>query len=116
MISTHYGIIKEGNLIEQVSRESLEKKCKDYFQIEVDDTKRALSIVMEHEPGIQAEVCDKHIIRFYHIKDGAGLNRILLENGLKLYASGFHHMDLEEYFLNRMDCMDTEKKEEGENA
>ena len=59
---------------------------------------------------------DKHIIRFYHIKDGAGLNRILLENGLKLYASGFHHMDLEEYFLNRMDCMDTEKKEEGENA
>lgn len=115
-ISTHYGIIKEGSLIEQVSRESLEKKCKDYFQIEVDDTKRALSIVMEHEPGIQAEVCDKHIIRFYHIKDGAGLNRILLENGLKLYASGFHHMDLKEYFLNRMDCMDTEKKEEGENA
>ena len=35
-IATHYGIIKEGSLVEQISREELAKKCNDYFQIEVD--------------------------------------------------------------------------------
>lgn len=35
-IATHYGIIKEGNLVEQIDRETLEGNCRDYFQIEVE--------------------------------------------------------------------------------
>lgn len=115
-ISTHYGIIKEGRLVEQISRENLEKKCMDYFQIEVDDTKRALSIITEQKPDIQAEVCDGHTIRFYEVKEGALLNKILFENQIQVFSSGFHHMDLEEYFLNRMDDMKTEKKGEKEHV
>lgn len=115
-ISTHYGIIKEGRLVEQISRESLEKKCMDYFQIEVDDTKRALSLITEQKPDVQAEVCDNRIIRLYDVKEGAGLNKLLFENQVQVYSSGFHHLDLEEYFLNRMDNMETEKKGENENA
>lgn len=102
-ISTHYGIIKEGCLVEQVSREELEKKCKDYFQIEVDDVSRTLALVTEAAPGIQAEVCDKRCLRLYDIKEGAWLNQLLIENRIQVFSSGFHHMDLEEYFLNRMD-------------
>lgn len=115
-ISTHYGIIKEGSLVEQISRESLEKKCMDYFQIEVDNTKRALSLITEQKPDIQAEVCDDHIIRLYDVKEGSGLNKLLFENQIQVCSSGFHHMDLEEYFLNKMDHAATEKKGENENV
>lgn len=102
-ISTHYGIIKDGELVEQFSREELEKNCMDYFQIEVDDEKRALPLIAESMPHIPTEVCDAHTIRLYDLKDGADLNRLLIEKGVQIYSSGFHHMDLEEYFLSRMD-------------
>ena len=93
-ISTHYGIIKEGRLVE--------RNCKDYFQIEVDDSRHALPVISENLPGVQAEVLDVHRIRLYHLEDSARLNQILVEKGIQVYASGFHHMDLEEYFLDRM--------------
>ncbi len=48
-IATSYGIIKDGELIEQISREELEEKCQDYFRIEVQDVQRAL--VMIQVPG-----------------------------------------------------------------
>ena len=111
-IATHYGIIKEGTLIEQPSREELEKKCADYFQVEVEEAKRALPLIAEQAPGVQAEVFDSRTIRLYGLKEGAWLNRLLAENQIAVYASGFHHMDLEEYFLCRMDG---EKERGGEN-
>lgn len=123
-MATHYGIIKEGNLVEQIDRESLEQNCRDYFQIEVDDSKRALPLILERlhrigrqicdstdlahgaaeqVPDVQAEVMDDGRIRLYGLKEGAWLNQLLIENQIQVYSSGFHHMDLEEYFLKRME-------------
>lgn len=102
-ISTHYGIIKDGNLVEQVSRQELERSCADYYQIEVDDVKRSLPLIEEHIDNIRTEVQDNRTIRIYGLAEGAMLNQILVENRIQVYASGFHHMDLEEYFLARMD-------------
>lgn len=105
-ISTHYGIIKDGELVEQVDSKELEGKCKDYFQIQVDDVRRALTLVAEHAPNVQAEVCEGSFLRLYALKDGAWLNQLMIENHVKVASSGFHHMDLEEYFLSRMDGME----------
>lgn len=115
-ISTHYGIIKEGTLVEQISREGLERNCKDYFQVEVDDLKRALPLIEEHAPDIQAEVHDNRTLRLYDLKEGAWMNQLLVENHVQIYSSGFHHMDLEEYFLSRMDGLDAGEKGGAENV
>lgn len=112
-ISTHYGIIKDGNLVEQMDRETLEKKCMDYFQVEVSDSRRALVLITEHAPDIRAEVYDARTIRLYDVKDGAWLNRLLIENRIQVYSSAFHHMDLEEYFLRRMDGAESMETMEG---
>ena len=102
-ISTNYGIIKDGEMIEQLTREELEEKCQDYFQVEVEDVKRALALIEEAFPQVQAEVADTRAIRLYGVEDGAGVNQMLIENQIPVYASGFHRMDLEEYFLSRME-------------
>lgn len=102
-ISTNYGIIKDGELIEQITREELEEKCQDYFQIQVQDVQRALAMIQETFPEVQAEVSDARSIRLYGVKDGAELNQMLVENQIAVYASGFHRMDLEGYFLDRME-------------
>ena len=89
--------------MEQLTREELEQKCADYFQIETDDVRRAFPLIAENMPDVQAEVCDSQTIRLYGLKEGAGLNHLLIANGVQIYSSGFHHMDLEDYFLARMD-------------
>ncbi|MCI8665948.1 MAG: ATP-binding cassette domain-containing protein [Dorea sp.] len=102
-ISTNYGIIKEGELIEQLTKEELEGKCQDYFQIEVQDVKCALALIQELFPEVTSEVLDARAIRIYGVEDGARINQMLIENQILVYASGFHHLDLEEYFLDRME-------------
>lgn len=113
-ISTHYGIIRDGVLIEQISREELEKKCMDYFQTEVSDVKRALALIADSRPDLHVEICDERSIRLYDVKDGAWLNKLLIENGIQVSSSAAHNMDLEEYFLSRMDGM--EKRGGNENV
>ncbi|MCM1045205.1 MAG: ABC transporter ATP-binding protein [Candidatus Gastranaerophilales bacterium] len=111
-ISTHYGIIRDGELVEQMSREVLEGKCRDYFQVEVDNVERALALILEQAPQVEASVCDKRSIRLYDLQEGTWVNRLLVENQVQVYSSGFHCMDLEEYFLNRMDNGRIEEQEE----
>ena len=84
------------------SREELEEKCQDYFRIEVQDVQRALVMIQETFPDVQAEVSDARSIRLYGVRDGSEVNQMLIENRVSVYESGFHHMDLEEYFLERM--------------
>ena len=102
-ISTSYGIIKDGQMIEQITSEALEEKCMDYFQLEADDVSRALVLIGEAFPKVRAEVADSRLVRVYGLSEGAGLIRLLVEKQVQVYASGFHHMDLEEYFISRME-------------
>lgn len=102
-ISTTYGIIKDGEMLEQIPREVLEEKCRDYFGIEVDDVRRALVFIQEAFPEAQPEVSDGRMIRIYGLTESAKLLQMLVEHQIQVYASGFHHMDLEEYFLSHME-------------
>ena len=102
-ISTNYGIIKDGEMVEQLTREELEEKCQDYFQIEVQEVQRAFALIRESFPDVRAEAADSSSIRLYGVRNGAEVNQMLIENQVSVYASGFHHMDLEEYFLDRME-------------
>ena len=62
-----------------------------------------MDLIQESFPHIQAEVEDARSILIYGLEDGAGLNQMLIENQISVCASGFHRMDLEEYFLERME-------------
>lgn len=102
-ISTHYGIIKDGELIEQISQEELNEKCQDYFQVEVENVQRALPAIQEAYRDVQIEVFDSRTIRVYGLKETAGLNGLLAKKQIPVYACGVHSMDLEEYFFERME-------------
>ena len=65
--------------------------------------RQALPLIQETFPQVQAEVFDNRTIRVYGLAEGASLNQKLAENRVAVYSSGFHHMDLEEYFLERME-------------
>ena len=60
-------------------------------------------MIGEAFPKVRAEVADSRLVRVYGLSEGAGLIRLLVEKQVQVYASGFHHMDLEEYFISRME-------------
>lgn len=102
-IATHYGIIRDGKMQEQVSKEQLEEKCKDYFQLEVDSVERAVPILSEHIKDTAIEVYDNQTLRLYDLTDSAWIIQLLVGQQIQVYSSGFHQMNLEDYFLDKME-------------
>lgn len=102
-IATHYGIIKQGKMIEEIDENTLREKCKEYMTIRTNDSIRAEGLIRK-ELGEQYPLeTAKDAVHISHYQDGEFINRLLANNGI--YASEIkqHKMDLEEYFLSAME-------------
>lgn len=99
-IATSYGIIKDGKLIQQLSQEELNKSCKDYCIIQVDNTKRA-SIILEDECHVKDfKVIENNTIHIFDVVDTGFINMMLVKNNLQVSEISMHKQNLEAYFLN----------------
>lgn len=99
-IATTYGIIKNGTLVEEFSREELKERCKRCIKVKVNDTKKAANI-LETVLGIsEYEVLDGQEIRIFSNLDESGIiNRNLVENQLEVTELRMAGQDLEGYFM-----------------
>ena len=107
-IATHYGIIKDGELIEQTSAEELANKRKDYLTVKVEDAQKAAQLLSAelHIPAM--EVVSSREIHLPGFKDTAAVNRILYSNNYNVEEVFLHQQDLEEYFIELMGGTDHE--------
>lgn len=107
-IATHYGIIKDGVLVEQVTAEELATKRKDYLMIKVNDTQKALELLKKELHTKEYEICDANEIHLFDLSDSGAANRLLSVNGLNVVEIFLHQQDLEEYFIELMGGTDHE--------
>ena len=107
-IATHYGIIKDGELIEQTSAEELANKRKDYLTVKVEDAQKAAQLLSKelHIPAM--EVVSSREIHLPGFKDTAAVTRILYSNNYNVEEVFLHQQDLEEYFIELMGGTDHE--------
>ena len=98
-VANRFLFIDNGKVIKEVTKEELDEECSRCLVIEVDDVKKALS-VLERNLGIRRyKVVDEHVIRIYdEINNRAAVNRELVINDIAV--SGLHEsgVSLEEYF------------------
>ena len=102
-IATHYGIIKQGEMIEEIDANALREKCKEYMTVRTTEPERAKELICTKlEEKYSVEIAEE-AIHIYHCQDGEAVNRLLANYGI--YASEIkqHKMDLEEYFLAAME-------------
>ena len=112
-IATDYGIISEGKLVEQITREELMTKCRDKIKIKTKDTS-AVVTVLDAQGFNDYSVVDIETIYVYdRISDIAKLNMEIAKAGILLDSIGVDSSDLEEYFLKTA-TVENEKKG-GEN-
>lgn len=100
-LATCYGIINNGELIEEISSSELKEKCKKYIEIQANDSKRAV-VLLEKELNITDYVVmqDNVIKIFNHLEIIGEINTLLATNGIVVNQIGLKGQNLEEYFLN----------------
>ena len=102
-LATTYGIISNGKLIEEITSEELAEKCRQYIDLKVDDTSRAVTL-LERELGISDyEVLEDKKIKVFSNLDNVGeVNSILSKSGVIVESISIKGENLEEYFMNKI--------------
>ena len=101
-IVTTYGIIKDGVLIEQISAEELEARCRHHLKITVDNVQKALSLLacITDRNTIKAEGNSLYLYSLIDKSDR--INRLFVRHGIRVSELKIQAASLEEYFLERM--------------
>lgn len=97
-IATSYGIIKDGKLIQHMTREELDNSCKDYCQLHVDDAKKAAVILEEMNIKNFKVMAENHIHIYENVETG-DINEVLVKKNVRVNEIMMHKQNLETYFL-----------------
>lgn len=101
-IATHYAIIKDGELIEKVSAQTLSDKRKNYLQISVDDATSALALLKKELHTVEHGLVSANEIHLFDVMDTGAVNRLLSSNDYSVTEIFLHQQDQEEYFMDLM--------------
>lgn len=98
-IATDYGIIHNGCLVQELTREELMKKCSERIELTLDNPKQAIPVL--DDMGFSSyQVIDKeHILIFERLGESASLNMELAKAGIPVKGISITSEELENYFL-----------------
>lgn len=99
-IATDYGIIHQGSLIQELTRDELMMRCSERIELVLDQPKQAVP-VLDSMGFTNYQVIDKeHIYIFERLNESAALNMELSKAGIMVRGISITNEELEAYFLN----------------
>ncbi|MGL4363509.1 MAG: ATP-binding cassette domain-containing protein [Cellulosilyticaceae bacterium] len=98
-LATCYGIIHNGKLIEQLSLNELNEKCKKHIYLKVDDAAKATAILETKLKSHDFKVYPDQVIKLYDYLEEIGeVSKTLSSNGIIIEEISTKGDDLETYF------------------
>lgn len=107
-IATHYGIIKDGELVEQITAEELAAKRRDYLAVKVNRPEEALELLRKEIHTENYEIAEDGEIHLFDKKETAAVNKLLSRHDYDVQEVYLHQQDLEDYFIDLMGGTDHE--------
>ena len=102
-LATTYGIISNGKLIEEITAEELAEKCRQYIDLIVDDTAKAVALLERELDISDYEVWEGNKIKIFSNLDSVGIiNSTISKAGVIVESIGIKGENLEEYFMNKV--------------
>lgn len=99
-IATHYGIIRNGSLIEEFDANELNQRCRRCLKLSVGEPQQASSILERFLDIHNYDVPQPGMLRVFERLDAsAKINQVLVQNGVSLRESYLAGQDLEGYFM-----------------
>lgn len=100
-LATCYGFIHKGKIVEQITLEDLNEKCKKHLYIKVDDAPKAVTVLETQLNTRKFEVLPGNIIRLYDLLDRSGdVMKVLFANGVVVEEITAKGDDLERYYVS----------------
>ncbi len=98
-VADSFGIINNGELIQEFTSEELERRCGQYITVNTDDNDKAMEII--RSLGIENAVKSGNKIRIDdHLDQTAAINKALVEAGLAVDEIHTTNISLENYYLS----------------
>lgn len=99
-IATDYGIIHNGSLLQELTREELMQRCGERIEITVEHPEQALP-VLDQMGFTNYQVTDQNHIHIYErLNESAAVNMELAKAEIPVYGISIASEELETYFLN----------------
>lgn len=98
-IATHYGIIRKGKMIQELSAREMDARSRIFTTLKVNDLSSAAAVLRKKFSGVRQE---DGYIRIYDVDDTEAIVKILLESGNAVREVTKNKVGLEEYYIELM--------------
>lgn len=99
-LATDYIMIHKGKIMETLSHEELEAKCRNYVKICTDELPRCVTVIEKELKILDYKVMDDCTLHIYAFTDEPQkISRVLTRNGIAVRELSVCEQSLEEYFL-----------------
>ncbi len=99
-VATHYGIVRGGKIIKEMTAEELENSCRTYVAIKVKDKENALMLLKNKYQRVEED--EYSFIRVYDSVSTEAIVTYLYENGVLVSEIKTAKIGLEEYYIDLM--------------
>lgn len=101
-ITTMYGIVNEGKLVEEIDAKELMEKCKQNLKIKVSDVNKAVKVLKQNGILDKYDTNEDSVTLFNNYEDSAGINELLVKNNIKVIELSHSNSGFEDYFIERI--------------
>lgn len=98
-IATHYGIIRQGKMIQELTAEEMESRARIFVSIKTKDNLKALEVLKAKYTNVRLE---GDYVRVYDEEDTEGIVKYLIEKGCLANEIKKNKVGLEEYYIELM--------------
>lgn len=98
-IATHYGIIRQGHMIKELTAGELENRAQNYVTVKTADLDGARRVLATRFPDVRKQV---DTLRVYDVEDTEAVVGLLLKSGHPISEVKKNRVGLEEYYIELM--------------
>ncbi|MCD7919303.1 MAG: ATP-binding cassette domain-containing protein [Clostridiales bacterium] len=98
-IATHYGIIRQGKMVQELSAKEMEGRCRSYTSLKTGDMLAAERILRTRYADVRRE---EGFLRVYDVDDTESIVALLMQNGHAVSEIEKNRIGLEEYYIELM--------------
>lgn len=99
-IATHYGIVRGGQMIAEMTAEELENSCRNYVALQSSDMYTTKALL--HKKYVRVEEDESGYLRVYDTQSPEEIVTYLYENGVLISEIKTDKISLEEYYIDLM--------------
>ena len=101
-IATRYGILNNGELIDEISAEELQERTKTCLIIEADDLEKAEKVLTKAKLLGNHVISDNKLLMYENFEEPYLVNEALVKAGVKVNSLSFSNNGFEDYFIERL--------------